>query len=179
MKKNFLLPVMLLAFSAVSAQNEVVPNQKKNEIRLNATMPFTGGAFEGTYERVLNAKSSVGITGLYVFDNTKEKDMNYFISPYYRRYFGKKHASGWFVEGFAMLTSIDGKKIYTSEDHSTFTENPDVIDVALGVGGGWKWVSKSGFLVEASFSYGGLLFNAPKTDHTVVAKYGVSVGYRF
>lgn len=179
MRKKNLLPVMLLAFSTVNAQKDVAPDPKNNEIRLNVTSPFMGGAIEGTYERILNAKSSVGIKGLYVFSTTKNRDMNYFISPYYRRYFGNKQASGWFVEGFGMLTSIDGKKIYTSADHSSFTENPDVMDVALGAGGGWKWVSESGFLVEASFTYGGLLFNARKTDHTIVSKFGVSVGYRF
>ena len=105
--------------------------------------------------------------------------MNYAVSPYYRRYFGKKSSSGFFVEGFGMLTSIDGKKIYTSEDRSTYTKNPDVIDFALGAGGGWKWASKSGFLFEANVAYGCLLFNANKTDHNIVSKIGLSAGYRF
>lgn len=179
MNKNFLLLIILLAFVSVNAQNEVEPNQKKNELKLNLVLPL-GGTFEATYERILNNKSSIGITGLYVFDSAgSNDDMNYSISPYYRRYFSKKYASGWFVEGFGMLTSIDGKKIYTSEDHSEYTENPDVIDFALGAGGGWKWVSKSGFLFEANVGYGGLLFNAEKTDHTIVARFGLSVGYRF
>lgn len=180
MKKNFLLLIILFASYSVNAQNETDPYQKKNELKLNMSMPLIGSAFEGTYERILNNKSSIGVTGLYVFNNKKSNpDMNYYVSPYYRRFFGKKYASGWFVEGFGMLTSIDGKKIYASEDHSIFTENPDVIDFALGAGGGWKWVSKSGFLFEANVGYGGLLFNANKTDHTIVAKFGLSAGYRF
>ncbi|MGH2664851.1 DUF3575 domain-containing protein [Flavobacterium sp.] len=181
MKKNFLLLAILLAFYSVNAQNEADANpyQKNNEIKLNAFAPLLG-SFQVSYERHLNHHSSLGLSIYKVFDNTtNEIDLNYSISPYYRRYFGKKHAAGWFVEGFGMLTSIDGKKIYPSEDHSIYTENPDVIDFALGAGGGWKWVSKSGFLFEANVGYGGLLFNANKTDHNIVAKFGLSAGYRF
>ncbi len=181
MKNNFLLLIILFVSYSVIAQNETDANsyQKKNEFKLNVLAPLSA-SFQIGYERSLNHNSSLGFSFYKVYDNTKsEKDLNYSISPYYRRYFGKKYSSGWFVEGFGMLTSIDGKKIYTSDDHSIYTENPDVIDFALGAGGGWKWVSKSGFLFEANVGYGGLLFNANKTDHDVVAKFGLSAGYRF
>jgi len=179
MKKNFLLLIILCAFYSANAQNETDPYQKNNEIKLNAIAPLWQ-SFQVTYERHLNHNSSLGLSFYKVFDNTKnEEDLNYWISPYYRRYFGKKYASGWFVEGFGMLTSIDGKKIYSSEDHSIYIENPDVIDFALGAGGGWKWVSKSGFLFEANAGCGSLLFNAKKTDHNIVTKFSLSAGYRF
>ena len=75
------------------------------------------------FERILNEKSSLGISTLYVFNNeNSNEDVNFMLSPYYRRYFGKKTASGFFVEGFGMLSSIDGKKIYDKEDDSTFTK---------------------------------------------------------
>ncbi|MFD1604104.1 DUF3575 domain-containing protein [Flavobacterium artemisiae] len=179
MKKKYLLLIILFVFYAAKAQNEIDPYQKNNEIKLNALAPIWA-SFQVGYERHLNHNSSLGISFYYVFDNTKnEKDLNYSISPYYRRYFGKKYASGWFVEGFGMLASTDGKKIYASEDHSIYTENPAVINFALGAGGGWKWVSKSGFLLEANVGYGSILVNADKTDHDIVAKFGLSAGYRF
>lgn len=179
MKKNYLLIIIFFAFYSVNAQNENAENEKKNELKLNVVIPLVGSAFEGTYERNLNSKSSIGVTGLYVFNDNKNEDMNYFVSPYYRRYFGKKFASGFFAEGFGMLSSIDGKKIYTSEDHSVYIENPDVIDFSLGVGLGSKWVTKSGIIFEVNAGYGKLLFNADKTDHTIVARFGFHVGYRF
>jgi hypothetical protein len=40
-------------------------------------------------------------------------------------------------------------------------------------------ITKKGFVVEANLGYGKLMFNADKTDHDVVAKYGLSIGYRF
>ncbi|MCT2406240.1 DUF3575 domain-containing protein [Chryseobacterium antibioticum] len=179
MKKSFLLLIILFAFYTVKAQNEndSNPNQKKNEIKLNLISPLSG-AFEVGFERHLNKNSSLGISAFIVYDHTKDEDTNYYISPYYRYYFGKKYASGFFVEGFGAFTSIDGKKIY-SADNLTFTENKDVYDVALGAGLGYKLVTKKGLVFEANAGYGKLLFNADKTDHGVVAKYGLSIGYRF
>lgn len=180
MKKNYLLLTILFVHFSANAQDEIERNpfEKKNDITLNAIAAFNE-SINVSYERHLNHKSSLGIYYYQVLTNDTSNDMNYSISPYYRRYFGKKYASGWFVEGFGMLTSIDGKKIYTSENHSTYTENPDVIDFAIGVNGGWKWVSKNGFLFEANIGYGALLFNANKTDHNMVMKFGLSAGYRF
>ncbi|MFP3834225.1 DUF3575 domain-containing protein [Chryseobacterium sp. SIMBA_028] len=180
MKKNFLLAMMLFAFYSVNAQkNETNGDsyEKKNEIKLNLIAPLSG-AVEAGFERHLNKNSSLGISAFIVYDNTKEEDMNYFISPYYRYYFGKKYASGFFVEGFGMFTSIDGKKIYAA-DNVTFTENKDVYDLALGAGLGYKLVTKKGFVFEANTAYGRLIFNADKTDHDQVIKLGLSVGYRF
>lgn len=181
MKKKFSLLIILFAFYTVQAQSEseTTPNsyQKKNEIKLNLISPLSGAAEVG-FERYLNKKSSLGISAFFVYDNTKEKDMNYFISPYYRYYFGKEYASGFFVEGFGMFTSIDGKKIYAA-DNITFTENKDVYDLALGAGLGWKLVTRKGFVFEANAAYGKLMFNANKTDHDQVIKLGLSIGYRF
>ncbi|CAH0192400.1 DUF3575 domain-containing protein [Chryseobacterium sp. Bi04] len=181
MKKNFLLLIMLFAFYSVKAQNEngtdANPYQKNNEIRLNLIAPLAG-AVEAGFERHLNKNSSLGISAFFVYDNTENEDLNYYISPYYRYYFGKKYASGFFVEGFGAFTSIDGKKIYAA-DNVTFTEKKDVYDVALGAGLGYKLVTKKGLVFEANAGYGKLLFNADKTDHDVVAKFGLSIGYRF
>jgi len=182
MKKTFLAVVILFSFFVVKAQNKndtiENPYKKKNEFTLNLIAPI-GGAFDVSYEKHLNSKSSLGCTFLYVYNHELEKDMNYYISPYYRMYLGKKYAAGFFVEGFGIISSIDGKKVYDTEDKLTFTENPDVIDLALGLGLGWKGVTKSGFFYGANLGYGKLLFNADKTDHTIVAKFGLNLGYRF
>lgn len=181
MKKKISLLIILFAFYAVKAQSESGTNpnpyQKNNEIKLNLISPLSG-AVGVDFERYLNKNSSLGISSLFVYDNTKEDDMNYYISPYYRYYFGKKYASGFFAEGFGMFTSIDGKKMYAA-DNITFTEGKNVYDLALGAGLGWKLVTKKGFVVEANAGYGRLLFNADKTDHNQVIKLGLSIGYRF
>jgi hypothetical protein len=182
MKKNYLIIVLLFSFFAVKAQNDTTVNQneKKNDVKLNAASLLLG-TFEAGYERNLNEKSSLGISFLIPLFN-KEKsneDTNYSISPYYRRYFGKKYASGFFVEGFTMLNSTDGKQITDINGNLTLNEESDVIDMSLGLGLGGKWVTKSGFIFEVNAGYGKLLFNADKTDHTIVAKFGLQLGYRF
>ena len=182
MKKAFLAVILLFSFFVAEAQNKndtlVNPYEKKNEVVLNLIGPIAGG-INASYERHLNRKSSLGISFMYIYDNNREKDMNYSISPYYRMYFGKKYASGFFVEGFGMIMSIDGEKKYDTPAKLTFTENPSVINLSLGVGLGWKGVTKSGFIYGANLGYGKMLFNAEKTDHDIVAKFGLNVGYRF
>ena len=181
MKKNYLIIVLLFSFFAVKAQNDTTINQNenKNEVKLNLLFPLSG-TFEATYERILNKKTSLGISFHTVYDSKKgDEDLNYSISPYYRRYFGKKYASGFFVEGFTMLNSTDGKQITDINGNLTLNEEPDVIDMSLGLGLGGKWVTKSGFVFEVNAGYGKLLFNADKTDHTIVAKFGFHLGYRF
>jgi hypothetical protein len=61
----------------------------------------------------------------------------------------------------------------------TFTKGSDVIDYSIGMGLGSKWVTKSGLIFEINAGYGKLLFNADKTDHNIVARFGLQLGYRF
>lgn len=180
MKKTLIIVLLLFSFFVVNAQNDttVYQNENKNEVKLNAAL-LLFGTFEATYERILNSKSALGISALTVFSKDNNEDVNYMISPYYRRYFGKKYASGFFAEGFGMLSSIDGKRITDIEGNLTLNEEPDVIDMSLGIGIGSKWVMKSGFIIEINAGYGKLLFNADKTDHTIVARFGLHLGYRF
>ena len=183
MKKIFLGVIILFPFFFAKAQNKndtiINPYEKKNEVILDLIGPSLAGGINASYERYINKKSSLGITFFYIYDNTKEEDMNYSISPYYRRYFGKKYASGFFVEGFGMVHSTDGKKIYDTPEKSTFTENPNVINISIGVGFGWKGVTKSGFTYGANIGMGKTILNADKTDHDHVAKFCLNVGYRF
>ena len=180
MKKTYLLILMLFTIFATKAQSDesTIQNEKNNEIKLNIVPPLFG-AIEAIYERNLNKKSSIGASVFFVYGKESFEDTNYSISPYYRRYFGKKYASGFFAEGFGMFNSTDGKKIKDINGNLTENEEPDVLDASLGLGIGSKWVTKSGFIIEINAGYGKLLFNADKTDHTIVAKYGINLGYRF
>ena len=78
-----------------------------------------------------------------------------------------------------MLNSTDGKQIANINRSLTPKEAPDVIDMSLGLGLGAKWVTKNGIILEVNAGYGKLLFNANKTDHAIVAKFGIQLGYRF
>lgn len=182
MKKTFLIIVFLFSLITVKAQNQTNtfqnPFEKKNDIKINGY--FTAlGLFEATYERNLSKKSSIGITALYAFSQKYDEDVNFLISPFYRRYFGKKYAAGFFLEGFSTLGSVDGKQLKDSNGNITLNEGPDVIDLSLGLSLGYKWVTKSGIVFEALFGMGGNLFNADKTDHNIINRRALSIGYRF
>ena len=180
MKNVFFMAVMLFSFFDVNAQNgSESQNKKKNELKTDLIQPLIGGSIEAIYERNLNNRSSLGISGQYMFSEKVDEDMNYSLTPYYRRFFGKNYASGFFVEGFGMFSSIDGKKIYETKEQLIFTEGSDVYDLSLGLGLGSKWVTKNGYIFEINAGWGKQLFNADKTDHDQVLRYGFKFGYRF
>lgn len=164
---------LLLLFVSVITYGQTTKNEppKKNykEIRVNG-LYFSLGAIELTYEQTLNEESAIGVSAFLPFDNKEDIDFEYYISPYYRFYFGKKHASGFFVEGFGMLNS--------TKEYNFFTGTEDVTNFALGVGLGGKWVTKGGFTGELNLGIGRNLFNGD-TGNEVIGKIGISIGYRF
>lgn len=171
MKKCFLF-FFLLSFIYGFSQDNI--DFKKNELKINAVF-LIAGAVEITYERILNDESSIGITGFVAFDN--DIDINYAISPFYRFYFGKKPAAGFFVEGFGSLNSIEDEffEDFISDDSNTV----DVVDFALGIGVGGKFITKRNFIAEISFGIGRNLFNTNDRNFDVFAKGGISLGFRF
>ncbi|WP_396590936.1 DUF3575 domain-containing protein [Allomuricauda sp. R78024] len=184
MKYSLLIVLMLLSFFTIQAQDTrssiANPYEKQNDIKLNV-LRAVSGAFEISYDRNLNKKSSLGGSVFVPFnqDPSKDIDVNYFITSYYRWYFGKKYASGFFIEGFGTLSSIDGKQLTNTNGDFIQDEGSDSIDFAPGIGFGSKWVTKSGFVFEGNIGLGRLLFNAKETDHDSVYRLGLSVGYRF
>ena len=129
----------------------------------------------------------IKINGLFLilgaFDD-ETINVNYYISPYYRQYFGKKYASGFFVEAFGMLNSVDDYiyDSYYDEPTDSYYSNSgyddNVVDFALGIGLGGKWLTKSGFIVEIDLGIGRNLFKNDR-DFTIIGKGGINLGYRF
>ena len=183
MKKSFLLLLTSLLvsnfiFSQETTQENTV-KQNFNELKINGLF-LVIGAFEATYERTLNEESGIGVSVFIPFDNEITEDINYYISPYYRLYFGKGYATGFFIEGFGMLNSVNEYNyLYDSSFNETVTKET-ITDFALGIGLGGKWVTKSGFIGELNFGVGRNLFNSSEySDSEIVAKVGISLGYRF
>jgi hypothetical protein len=179
MKKTiFLLAVVFLLsynlFSQGNSNTDANDTQTNfNELKINAAF-LVGGAFEIGYERTINEESAFGISALIPFDNELKDDVKYYISPYYRFYFGKKYAAGFFVEGFGMLNSLDRSIVFLSGSGDDF-----VTDFALGFALGGKWVTRKGFSVELIYGAGRNLFNNEGTDYSLVLKGGINLGYRF
>ena len=86
MKKLFTL-LFLSSFLSGFSQEKETTDFKRNELKVNALM-LVAGAFEFTYERILNEESAVGVSLFVPYDNTI--DTNFSLSPYYRFYFAKQ-----------------------------------------------------------------------------------------
>lgn len=174
MKKSILIFALfcsLLGFSQETGETKL----KQNEIKLNG-LYLVLGAFEGTYERILNDESAVGVSLFVPFDADINEEVNYYISPYYRFYFGNEYAKGFFLEGFGMLNSTNE---YLYDFGSENSDKKSVTDFALGIGLGGKWLTKRGLLGEINFGVGRNLFNGSNSDNEFIGKLGITVGYRF
>jgi len=187
MKKIILaIALLLLPFLGLAQDDSAATDAQNNaqhELKLNALF-FLLGAFELEYEYLINEESGAGISVFFPFDEAI--DINYYISPYYRLYFGKKPAAGFFFEGFAMLNSTEDF-IYNETStpvvvdpfgFSSF-EVENVTDFALGIGIGAKFLTKRGLALEISSGVGRNLFNGNRQDFEFVGKAGIKVAYRF
>lgn len=172
---------MFFAILASQAQNDSIPrnNFGKNEVKINALFLILG-AFEASYERNFSENSSAGISVFKPFGyNNVDTNVNFYVSPYYRIFFGKKYAAGFFIEGFGMLNAID-EDYYVNGENYTEIKEKTVTDFALGFGLGGKWLTSGGFVFEVNGGLGRNLFNNKnENDVALVGKLGFNLGYRF
>lgn len=169
--------VLLVFFTFVAQAQEKEDRQKNfNEVKINALYAVVG-AFEVSYERTLNEESAIGASFLLPYESI-ESSINYYFSPYYRFYFGKKYAAGFFVEGFGLLNSEDRVNAIILNNVGFVSQTEAITDFALGIGLGGKWVSKKGFVGELNIGIGRNLFNPDQTTE-LIGKLGVTIGWRF
>ena len=131
-----------------------------------------------SYEYLINRESSFGLGGLVSLGGNYRR--NYSLTPYYRRYFSRNYAKGFFIEGFGMFRNYDIRETngYDAWFSSTDT-GVNGKDFALGVSVGGKFVSKSGFVTDIYFGLGQDLFGDNEDVTPLSARFGVSLGYRF
>lgn len=183
--KNVVFAFLLLfTVMASQAQNDSIQrnNFGKNEVKLNSILLLLG-VFESSYERNISDQSSIGVSLLVPFDHeTLSTDINYYVSPYYRLFFGRKYAAGFFLEGFGMLNSFKSETYYHNQNGNSYYDSENITDFALGFGLGGKWMTSGGFIFEVSGGIGRNLFNNSSEDNDtvpIVGKFGFNLGYRF
>jgi hypothetical protein len=183
--KKFILSCFCLFSLFSHSQDQVdgyTTSEEQNELKINGLFLILG-AIEVDYQYLLNDESALGIDVLFAFDD-ETIDVNYYFSPYYRQYFGKKYATGFFVEAFGMLNSVNDYTYdyYYDEPTDTYYSNSgyddNVVDFALGIGTGVKLITKRGFIVEIDAGIGRNLFKNDR-DFTIIGKGGINLGYRF
>lgn len=148
--------------------------KNRTEIKFNA-FSYAIGAIDFEFERTLNKRSSFGMSFRLAYSEGQYSE----IAGFYRRYLGKNYASGFFIEGFGMYHSKTD--IFNRTFHFGTLDVLEIkSDFAIGVGIGYKWVSKNGLILQAHLGAGRNLINGKNSYGELhPGKAGISIGYRF
>jgi hypothetical protein len=190
MKK--LLFLFLISFQLIQAQDTIPKSillQKKNEIRVDI-LAVAFSRLNVTYERFINRKISVGISG--IFSNSKEaKDdfdegninsfTKYELIPFARYNLSQGQRSFYFAEVFANLNGGEFREIALLTDavSSYYTvAKSNYSDLGMGAAVGYKYYIKDQFGIELLVGFGSNLFNKEKSPD-ILSRVGFSTSYRF
>ncbi|MEE9407626.1 MAG: DUF3575 domain-containing protein [Polaribacter sp.] len=174
MKKCILLLLLMSAFLMNSQEEEKV-SLKQNEFKLNIASTIDKYP-EFSYERLLNDETSIGLSvGFSIENTTKDQTTNYNFSivPYYRFFFGKKPAAGFFIEANTPLFSqkyIDGSFFNNQSEGG--------LGFGLGLSIGGKFLTKSGWIGEIYTGVARSFINTDKVRQ-LYPRAGITIGKRF
>ncbi len=186
MKKTLLIAVFALL--AMSTHAQIIDKKEKketdssqidskvsgkNEITTNLFMLGFFSVAELGYERLFD-NSSIGATAAV---NVDDIGFNFSFISYYRVYFGRKKASGFFIEGNAVFYNAETSSWGTYNEKGAYIELGRVIEnqFGFGVAAGGKFLNKNGFVGEL---FGGVvkLFNGSDKYYPRI---GITLGKRF
>lgn len=178
MNSKHLPLIFLLSFlcSSLFAQSSKelpkikLPANSQNELKFNAVLGLLSVP-EISYERILSPKSSIGLSFGYTVDQS-HIDLDFFVLPHYRYFFGRKGiASGFFLEGNLM---------YSQETSDYFQETLNQQKNHFGIGGaiGYKLLKGNGLVIDFMFGAGRYIIPS-KAAYPTFPRLGVSVGKRF
>ncbi|MGB5273034.1 MAG: DUF3575 domain-containing protein [Flavobacteriaceae bacterium] len=181
MKKRCVLSVLLLSVFIGWSQDIGKIPQPSNELKINGFNLIAFTFLDFSYETLLNEESSLGAGLLfniggsdYFFDYSR----NFSLTPYYRQYFSKQYAEGFFVEGFGMINSGRQFDFYEDFEQTKPVRGENFTDFALGISVGGKFVTPRGFVVELYTGLGRNLLGASDAPE-VISRGGISLGFRF
>ena len=199
LKKAFALCALVLATGyCLSAQVVVVQGEPEaplpqtlNEVRLNLLAPVAFKAVSLEYERATTKVKDLGFgaTISASFAKTGDYETTLFptfgVMPYARWYFGGKKLSmtrpnsGFFIEANTAINYHRfTRKNYDGMNNQTTSETKQGASWGIGLGGGWKFVSRSNWSGEISLRAGRNLVRSIGYDDFYVHP-AISVGYRF
>ncbi|WP_047247115.1 hypothetical protein [Maribacter thermophilus] len=173
MKKPFIL--LFIIISSFKLTGQAYPRlENDHEIKFNIGQFLVTSSVEASYEYYINEDTSIGGT-IYADNDATDYNGNFGIGPNLRAYFGYAPRSGFFAEAFGLYYT--GEDEFDSDDLGT--RNNDYNTIALGLGAGAKWATRSErFTLEIN---GGLGRNVNPKDFQNMFMYraGLSIGFRF
>jgi hypothetical protein len=176
----FFLLSVFLNLHIQAQEKDDIETQVKNELKLNGFNLIAFTFVDLSYETLLNEESSFGVAVLFNIGSEEEildEIRNFSITPFYRHFFSKQYAEGFFVEGFGMLNSGNQNDIY-DDFELTIPSEGKYTDFALGISVGGKFVTPRGFVVEIYTGLGRNLLGSENAPD-IVSRGGISLGYRF
>ena len=183
MKKLLLTVAFSCSVITLQAQETATESVRMNDIMISPIELIAAPMLNVSYERLLNENSGIGINGMFYLGNKNDDDYTLTqISPYYRMYFGKKYASGFFVEGFVPVTMTKDTyyEYYVGPGYNSSASREDNnTTVGIGVGFGGKWVARKNILFEASMGIARRFGIDDKYDAAITGKGMLGIGYRF
>jgi len=178
--KKIILALLFSTFSLVANAQETPSSEQKNDITADPVLLIAVPAINVSYERLLNADSGIGVNALIGLGEELESFTQF--SPFYRFYFGKKFASGFFVEAFVPITSTTeyvDYETYMNGVYSWETKEEKATTVGFGVGLGGKWIVKRNIVLEASWGIARRLKSDDSYIEPITGKVMLGIGYRF
>lgn len=180
MKKLFSACLVLVGFTTMFSQ-EKESDIRKNDVTMGPIELIVGPILNVSYERLINKTNGVGVNTLVYFADNAYRE--YQISPFYRMYFGRKFASGFFVEAFAPITT-DRNDFY---DYDINTNGNIIVNyrekkyttVGFGIGLGAKWAVRNNILFEVSGGLARRFGDQNNNFEEITGKAMLGIGYRF
>ena len=197
---RLILSTILLALSSfgLAAQVVVVPGEpepptpeKRNEVRWNVYAPVVHAAISIGYERVILLNVGVGAMASTYFGKNHCNDIFFptvGVMPYGRWYFGgrlvsiSKPNAGFFLEANSSIAYNDKlRNVYYNifpNEFEIWYEETSGISWGIGLGAGFKFITRSNWSGEVSLRLGRNLVKASNRNGGYIYP-AVSVGYRF
>ena len=175
MKKNITLILFCLLTISIFSQ-EKKQKSPNNELRLNLLYAAVGLPVI-SYEKIINNESSYGLS--FAFSVDSYIDINYIILPYYRHYFSKKRAAGFFIEANASLGSFKGTYYGYLEDGSYTGSNVgNTTGAGLGFSIGQKCITKQNWTANITLGVSRNIVNNIFIDQSY-PRIEIALGKRF
>ena len=183
MKKIIFAIAILICHQNLFAQESNTSNNK-NEIKFNLPMAIYGLP-ELSYERIVEDNMSYGVSvsiGVdrpyndYTGNGIPERAI---VCPYYRVYFGKKRAAGFYIEGNMAVANQKEINQPTYDYTTGLNTYKDVSSTGFGFGGalGIKLLAKNGFVGDIYAGWGRLF--GDNAYYNGYPRLGVCIGRRF
>lgn len=184
--KNYFLIFFLfcLSYSGLSQKSSYAEDDfERHEIKIN-TLYFVLEAVELCYEGNLSKNTSLGVSMFIPFNSIESPvsikyNYGFTVNPYFRYFFGKKPAQGFFIEANAAMSSLEVNNYYSIYNPNGFynsnTAKEKEFGFGLGAAVGSKFVIDDQIVIDVYAGLGKYLTQ----DGLGYPRLGINVGYRF